>query len=370
MVVGRVVAAPHPLDRSGRTASFEVERVLAGERTTGSLVRIAWEELAAARPDRFDEDERLLVALEPVPGASLWRQRLPDGQAELVAGDGRAFLRVPDAATIEALARWLALAPAERDGASGVAALADLVARGEAGLAGAAVTRLGGVRGLSERLEEAMPSLARAVGDPTRPLPVRRALLSLIGTRRLGGLREPVARVAAEPEDAARAEALAALAALDGGLPEARVAALLESEDAAVRAAAVRAGTLPRQRIEALLARDGAPEVRAAALEALLDRRGVRALPAVRMALFDADPGVRELAIRRIGGLGAPVVPELETMVARERDPEQVRAPLAALALAGPDGRAALARVAGEHEAERVRALARLFLGLEPWPGH
>jgi hypothetical protein len=49
---------------------------------------------------------------------------------------------------------------------------------------------------------------------------------------------------------------------------------------------------------------------------------------------------------------------------------ERARAPVAALALAGPVGAAALARVAQDHADEQVRALCRVLLGRPAFPGH
>jgi hypothetical protein len=365
------VEEPGQIDLHGWTARLRVERVLVGDLAPGSSVRIAWEELSRGRPERFRDGDRILVALDPLPGASLWGQRFPDRDALAVAAGGDAFLRAPDGASVETLAAYLALAPEQRLAGPGVEALADLVSRAQPPLARAALARLGQVPALDSKISPPTPErLARTLADPGRPLPLQQGILSLIGERQLRSLRaavEPHAREGSRLEP----QALAALAALDGGLPPAQVATLLDSEDPALRAVGVRnaPATPSMHRLSGLLRMDRDPRVRTAVVETLLSTEGEAAVGPVSAALFDGDTQVREAAVRGLAGLGAAAVPTLENLVER-RALEEVKAPLAALALAGPEGRGALERIAAFHPDDKVRALARVFMGREARPRH
>ena len=362
---------PGQVDLHGWAASLQVERVLTGDLAPGSKVRIAWEELSRGRPARFRDGDRILVALDPLPGASLWSQRFPNRDALAVAAGGDAFLRTPDAASVETLAAYLALAPEQRLAGPGVEALTDLLSRAQPPLARAALARLAELPGLDSKISyAARQQLAHAVADPGRPTELRQGVLRLIGGRKLRSLR-PAAELQAQEGSPLRSEALGALAALDGGMPADRVARLLESEDPAVRGVAVRnaPGTPSERRLARLLREDPDPQVRAAAVEALLAAQGEAAVGPASAALFDSDAGVREAAVRGLASLGAAAVPTLENLVER-RVGEEVGAPLAALALAGPAGRAALERIAALHPDEQVRALARAMTGRRARPPH
>jgi HEAT repeat protein len=365
------VRQPTRVDAHGWAAHLRVERVLVGDVAAGSTLRMAWEELARGRPARFRDGDRVLVALDPLPGASLWRQRFPGGDVRVVAARGEAFLLDPSAASTEGLAALLALLPGERDREAGVAARARLVAKAQPELARAALEELGAVPHLGRRLTpEALGLLAGAVGDPGRPQDLREALLGMVGRRRLVSLRE-LAVTWSQEGSALRASALAALAALDGGLPPEQLEVFLESDDPGVRAVAVwnAAGTPWERRLPGLLRTDPAPEVRAAVVETLLEARGEASIGTVSGALFDRDTEVREAAVRGLSGLGPAAVPTLENLVER-RQGDEVTTPLAALAMAGPSGRMALERIASLHRDEDVRALARAMMGREPRPHH
>jgi hypothetical protein len=365
------VLEPGQVDLHGWTARLRVERVLSGELAPDSVVRIAWEELSRGRPARFRDGDRILVALHPLPGASLWSQRFPDRDALAVAARGEAFLRAPDLVSVETLGAFLALPAEQRQQTPGVEALTGLVSRAQPPLARAALARLAEVPGLDPRISyAARGQLARAAADPGRPKEVRQGVLRLIGERQLRSLR-PAVELQAREGSPLRAEALGALAALDGGLPADRVALLLESDDPAVRAVAVRntPGTPSERRLARLLREDPDPRVRAAAVETLLAAQGEAGVGSAGAALFDDDAHVREVAVRGLASLGAAAVPTLENLV-EHRTVEEAKAPLAALALAGPSGRAALERIAALHPDEQVRALARLMLGRRARPPH
>jgi hypothetical protein len=133
------------IDVHGYGATFSIERDLATDTTEpGETLRIGWEEMAPERAARFRSGERVLVALEPLPGYSLWRQRFPKGGALAVAERGGAFLRDPDEATIASLARFVRIDPGDREQAAGVEALAEIVKVAAHPLAQGAAKRLAG----------------------------------------------------------------------------------------------------------------------------------------------------------------------------------------------------------------------------------
>jgi hypothetical protein len=360
------------IDVHGFDASLAVERSLAGSLAPGANARIAWEELAQARPPRFAEGERILVALEPLPGSSLWRERFPKRDALAVADRGAAFVRDPDGPGLERLASWLALPPEARKDTAGVAALAALVADAGSALAGSALRRLDDIPGLATRLDSsAAAALARALADPSRPQETRAALLGLAGRRGLAVLR-PAVDARAQPGDGLEAPALDALAALDGGAFAAeRVTALLARPEGAIRAVGVRrsADALSADQLAELVRSDPAAEVREAALTRVLERDGLAALPAATPALFDSEPRVRGEAARRIAELGEGAIPTLERL-ANESHGNAALGPLAALSLAGPEGTRVLRAIAAGHPDESVRRLALLALGKLPADRH
>jgi hypothetical protein len=362
---------PGQIDLHGWSARLRVERALVGELAPGSTVRIAWEELSRGRPARFRDGDRILVALGPLPGASLWSQRFPDRDALAVAARGEAFLRAPDPASVETLAAYLSVAPEQRRARPGVEALADLVSRAQPPLARAALATLGQVSALDAKLSpHARAALTRALTGPDHSQALQRGILSLIAGRQLQSLRSAVEPHAAEGSPL-EPHALAALAALDGGLPAAKVATLLDSGNPVLRTLGVRTApaTPSMPGLPGLLRADPDPEVRAAVVETLLSSQGEAAVGPVSVALFDADAKVREAAVRGLASLGAAAVPTLESLVER-RTLEEARTPLAALGLAGPAGRDALGRIAAFHPDEGVRTLARVLLGRPARPRH
>jgi HEAT repeat protein len=122
-------------------------------------------------------------------------------------------------------------------------------------------------------------------------------------------------------------------------------------------------------RLSRLAARDSSARVRGAALRRLASLPAEQSLAPLLAAFEDPDPEVREAAIAGAAALGEPAVPALAER-ALGSPMERARAPVAALALAGPVGAAALARVAQDHPDEQVRALCRVLLGRPAFPGH
>lgn len=365
-----VVQEVERIDLHGYAASLRVERALTGAAEPGQTLRIAWEELSLRRPPRFRDGERVIVALETLPPGSLWSSRFPRRDALAVTAEGRAFLRAPDAATVEGLATYLALAPEMRRESAGADALARLAASADPAIAGAALERLAQVPGLPARLtDEGVRSYAALLGDDRRPLPLRVQALELTGTRRLAALRAEIEALAT-PGSALEAPALATLARLDSGLPHPLCEQLLEREDAAVRAVVAAHGGagVSDERLVKLLRLDPAPEVRASAVRTLVARQGSGALETALPVLFDPDPAVRGAAAESIAGLGEAAVPGLRILIEKSSDraPGDLAGPLMTLALTGPEGARALREISVSHPDEKIRAMASFALGRAP----
>ncbi len=361
VVIG-IVARPTQIDEHGYRASLAVERVLRGD-VGGKLgIEVGWEEFG--RGSRFANGERVLLALERVPGQTLWVARFPHREGYVIAARFGAFLRNPDPETTDLLGRYLATEPAARRAAPGAALLSQIAARGHPVLAVAAVSRLEILPGLAGRLSaESRAALAQVLADTGRPQELREAILELVAARGLHRLRPAVAAlaVAGEPLEAA---ALAARARLDGGMDVDEVVRLLGRDDGAVRLVAVIHGAdaIGDGKLARLLRTDRAAEVRAAAVSALLRRRGLEALDDATPALFDPDGPVRGAAVLQIAALGSEVVPALESLIPG-RSAEDLTGVLAALRWSGADGVATLTTLAGDHPDQKVRDLALLTLG-------
>src|SRR5262249_2325161 len=156
-------------------AWLRVDSVLSGAATVGERIHVAWEELAGGRPPRLSNGERILVVLAPLPKGSLWSTRFPNaftGSERVLAigAKGDAFLRDPDAHTIELSPQYLTRPPAPRPPAAGVTILARLVAEAAPGLGAAALMRLDQTAGLGAALDApAVTLLRQALLDPQRP---------------------------------------------------------------------------------------------------------------------------------------------------------------------------------------------------------
>ena len=363
VVVGDA-ASTAPVDRHCYAASLVVQRALVGDDAPGAELRIAWEELARVESPRVRDGARLVVALDPLPGQSLWRRRFPDGDVRVIAGRGAGVGMAPDGPALESLSRFLAVPAETRNGADGVAALASLAVTARPRLALAALERIDEVPALAEQLSApAGRDLGALAADPTAPPAVRVRVLRLVGDNALVALRPTVLRVVTVGSPL-EAEARAALARLDGSIPAADVAALLARPDPALRALAVRyaRGTPSEAEVAVRIRDDPAPDVRAAAVRAWIEWKREAGFDAVQPALFDPVPRVRGAAGEALGSLGEPVVPRLVAL-ADARTGADAAGPLWALRRTGPAGERALFEIAATHPDPGVRKLASLIAG-------
>lgn len=369
-VVG-VVSQPRRLDAHGYTAQLRVESALSGPLAPGAAPWIGWEELAASRAPRFAEGERVLLALEPLPGASLWAARIADPEQRSrtfgVAMRGDAFLRAPSAGSVDLLQHWLALAPADREAVAGVALLAEIAARGEPSLAEGAVDRLARHAALAEQLDaDAALDLVAALLRTDLGPELAAKILELVARQRPPALRPPLEALASQ-EGLAPAVVFAALAALDGDIGPERGERLLAAKAPGHREVAARHASGPgaTELLERLSRDDPAPEVRAAAVARLVAIAGASAEAPALAALRDAEPSVRGAAARALGSLGATAVPGLRRVV-EAGDPDAARAAVVALHLTGaPEATVALEEIAETHRDGSIRALAEVALGRE-----
>ncbi len=369
VVVGRV-SAPTRLDQHGWRATLLVERTLHGDQQPGQTLVIAWEELGTKRPARFADGARVVLALEPLPPGSLWRQRFPKRDALAVAARGEAFLREPDADTLEPLSAWLGAGPEAREDARGVAALAALAARGEPRVATSALRRLDAVPDLADRVppsDTAAKDLAQLFADGARPLDLRRGAFDLAGRRKLAALQPAIEALASRPSEVQGA-AVDALGQLRGGFPPERGVELLRSPDPAVRAAVVRrAGDgVSNATLRVLFASDPAPTVRAAAATTLAAREGPAANDVLIVALRETNSLIRGAAMHGLAAQGAAAVPALRAEIWESEptaEPGRLAGAVLTLALTGSDGMAELQRIVHEHPSQAIQRLATLALG-------
>ena len=381
-VVAGVVSDVASIDVHGWRGALRVDSVLLGHLRLGDTVTIGWEELSSERQVRFEEGQRVLLVLDPLPTQSLWRKRFPTRDAAhevlVVASNGEAFLPRPDGPTLAILEHYLAMTPDARDGAPGALRLAELVRDAHPAVAREALAILEAAPARMDVLgADGAASLLAAARSSERETPLRSTALRLAGQHRLPGTRE-TALTLAEPGSPIRADAYRVLAGLPDGLPAERVASLLDDADPEVRAVGVELvrDETARDRVVALSRDDPSPVVRLAAARALLagyarggDAAGSHAIADVIGMLDDPDAGVRTGVAESIGALGEPAVAPLDAAV----DGDSERAALAAilgLARTGPKGAALLALIAESHENKSVRAFARLALGEAPGHAH
>jgi hypothetical protein len=364
-----VVKDSKRVDTHGYTALLEVERRLWGPIEAGAERRIAWEELAASRAPRFREGERILVSLERLPGASIWRQRFPDPAVRstllAVAMRGDAFLRRPGSAGLDLLQNFLALGDEDRKEGTGVGYLAALTLVGELPLARDAVQQLAACSKLDAKLgPRSSARLVDAMLREDASHALQDAIVALIRERRLESTRPTLeALVALEPPPPPIV--FSAIAQLDQGLAPQQTARLLEGQPPRHRAVAARWASGPRapDTLAQLARSDPAPEVRSAAITRLVELRGEHVAEDIVTGLSDPALEVRRAAVQGLGSLGDEAVPSLRQVV-DANDPEAAQAALAALSLCGTaSASAALNEIAAQHPDASLRALAEIGLG-------
>lgn len=364
-VVG-TIAARTGLDERGWRANVAVESVLKGEVGAEPLA-IAWEELASARPPRFANGDRVLLALEPLVAGSLWRQRISDPKARsatlAVAQRGTAFLRSPSLGSLSLLRHYLPLTPELRGGPAGQRHLLGLAADGERALAISAARRLANVAGAAELGADetalALRALARADAEPALAAP----LFVWVERKQPAALAPALDAALAAPKGAP-ASFVQARGLLGEGLAADREKALLASPDGAQRAAAARvAGPAQADRLADLLRHDPLPEVRLAALSRLARLEGPASLETLLDAFDDEDAAVRNQAGLLAAAFGPEAVPRLGEVARRWAWPASETAVRALRHTNQAEARAVLVELADTHPDPRVRTLAGLALG-------
>ena len=364
-VVG-TIAARTGLDERGWRANVAVESVLKGEVGAEPLA-IAWEELASARPPRFANGDRVLLALEPLAVGSLWRQRIPDPKTLVamlaVAQRSTAFLRSPSLGSVSLLRHYLALAPELREGPAGQRHLLGLAADGERALAISAARRLATGTGDAtlgaDEAAVALRALARADAEPALAAP----LFAWVERKQPAGLASALDAALAAPESVP-ASFVQARGLLGEGLAADREAVLLASADGAQRAAAARvAGPAQADRLADLLRHDPLPEVRIAALSRLARLEGPASLDVLLDAFDDQDKAVRNQAGLHAAAFGVEAVPRLREVANRWPWPAPETAVIALRHANQPEARTVLVELADGHPDQRVRTLAGLALG-------
>jgi len=369
---------------SGRSATLQVESSIVGETASGDRLGIAWEELAASRAPRFQPGERVLVALQALPGASVWLARIPDASERAatlaVAMRGDAFLRDPSPGEVLLLQHYLALALPERNGAAGVVYLARLAASAQIPLAADAVARLDARSDLDASLTvDSAGRLVLALMREDATPEFEGALLTLIANHQPSALREQLTGMLVRiglmaPDGGGLPPPIlyAALARYEGGLSPAQSSDLtLQTRESYRRIGARSAsGEQADALLRSLLQRDPAASVRVAAIERLVELRGDAAIASVVGALYDPESAVRVTAAKELGSLGAVAVPELRR-VADGNDLDAARSAVAGLMWSGTDeGREALRELSAEHPDDSVRMLADIALGRKTGDRH
>lgn len=370
LLIVATVGAPARIDPHAYRAPLHVHRRVAGELNDDQVI-VAWEELAPSRPPRLVEGRRVLIALEPLPSSSLWRQRFGGEQrpVRVIADQSNGYLALPPAPAIDALAAYLALPAERRSEAEGIAALVNL-AKVDSPMAIEAVERLGQLPNLAGAIDKkSTDSLASLLQSGKRPRALRLAVIALAGQARLMALK-PALEKLARPGGELEAPALSALAVLDGGFAPERAAALLQRKEPAVRAvgAATITGPLAERELPKAVRTDPAPVVRQAAAEALAASGTVWGMEGAVEALADGDAGVRSAAAQAIARRGPEAVPFLQS--ALRADSPSAAGAVVTLSLLGSAGREVLTTTAASHPDEKIRVMAQLALGKAPGHGH
>lgn len=380
LLVGSVTRVER-VAHAGWVAAVAVERVLRSRDESTKApksIEVAWEEAAPSLPSRFSVGRRLLLAIEPLSTASIWKQRVPDRERRAslysVAAKGRAYLERPSGEELSDLEHYLALGDDARRGNAGVVYLVALAARSQPRLALSGIAQLARLREFSQQLG---PDEARGLCDALMRegrLPgqdrgaaegdVGEAALALIERFRPAALRPVLQSRITALSQRAPAVLYAALGALDGEIPDSVALELLASKSQDHRVAAARwtGGVQGREQLRQLLRTDPAPSVRAAAVSRLLQLEGGEALPDAVRCLDDPAGSVRLAAARSIAKIGPEALPELEYMVDSGSE-DGVKGAIVTLSLMGGAAHEMLAEISEHHADKGIRALAGIAIG-------
>lgn len=355
---------PRKIDADGYQAVVDIEQVLAGSIREQKLIRLGWEELSAARAPRFRDGDRIVLALAPLPTASLWQGRFPDarrGDVYIVAEEGDAYLLHPDKESLEALSSYFRVSWGESGRADAVAPLARMIARAAPEVAVAAASELVDMDLASPLPEAAEAALGEALVARQQPQ-LRSLIIELAARHRIKGMRSQLQQLG-DSDANLGFNALMAVAAIDGSMPDAQAQTLLYDPNPVRRLVAVRLahGAIIEQ-ILPLLRTDPDARVRAEVARTLIEQRGTAALSEVLRALSDPDAFVRTETARRLGQLGRAVVPALAELAKTAAAPTAMAVVLA-LESTGAAGAEALHELAENHPDASVRRLAKLARG-------
>lgn len=362
-MLGRI-REPRRIDADGYQAVVEIEQVLAGSINEHKHIRLGWEELSATRPPRFKDGERVVVAIAPLPSASLWQGRFADpsrGDVYIVAEEGEAYLLQPDKQSLQELSSYLAAGKDERGRANAVAALARMIAYAAPDLAVAAAVELVAMDPPSPFSGAAEAALGEALLARQQPQ-LRSLIIEIAARQRLESLRSQLQQLG-DTDPNLGFNALMAVAAIDGSLAEGQAQALLADPNPIRRSVAVRLarGAIIEQ-ILPLLRTDPDPRVRAEVARTLIEQRGTAAMGEVLLALSDPDAFVRTETARSLGQLGEAVVPVLAKLADTAAAPTAIAAVLA-LESTGAAGAEALHEISENHSDASIRRLAKLARG-------
>lgn len=364
VAVGRV-RNPSKIDTHGYRAEFYVENVLSGDVALGNTLVVAWEELAQKRPVRFENEDVVLLVLNPLPTQSIWRKRFKksDGVVRVIAANGDAFLREPSPPTTNALQHFLKLSSPARETGPGLNRLIELVATADLFVAEDALEVLSAnAPKLKNTTQGARWELIRSVADDKRDEGLRRETLAFIASAQLDGAKDLIRKLA-DVKGPIQADAWRALDSFDDGLSGEEIERLLQSEAAELRAVGASiARADAREALVDMLEDDPDPTVRISAIERLVMLEGAESFEAVAVAFADEDVQVGAAAAGAIGRLGPSMVPKLRDMANNAEAPAPQRAVMA-LSLTGPAGKPTLRELHLGHEDRVLRNLAGLALG-------
>ena len=367
--------------RGGWLATIDLERRLRdldGGSKAPRQIEVAWEEPVPAFSARFEKGQRILLAIEPLSTASIWKQRVPDSSRRSrlysVTDKANAYLERPSASELRDLEHYLALGADARRGHAGMVYLAALAPRAQPRLAISALGMLAASPKLAKEIDAGTANhlcnaVLRAGREPgevrgTAEDDVSEVALALFEQRRPKALRPVLKARIAQLEPSAPAVLYAALGAIDGSIPDAIALELLASASVEHRLAAARfaSGLAGRERIRHLLRWDPDPAVRAVAVGRLLELEGADGLNDAIRGLEDPVPDVRLASMRAIASLDPEAIRDLEYVV-DTGSKEGARSAVVTLSFMGHEAHLLLLKISEQHSDESLRTLAGIAVG-------